>query len=250
MLGGAFAAGLGAAALYILSKRKSKPSKIKVTYFDMMATPGEKLRLALVLTVGKGGFEDERVKFSDWAKLKETRKPKYGQVPIVTLDGVEHYQSGAMLRYFGSALGDGSLYPIDDADKCIRIEEMLGLADDLQRAWMPSLYVGMRPSWLGHPADWTAEAKGAKVKEMREAFLQDELPKYMRFLARELKASGAFIAGSQVTIADCQLYPQLAYFERGVADHVPKTVLDAYPEVTQYMARMRAIPALKDWYKL
>ena len=83
-----------------------------------------------MLTVGKNGFEDDRVKFPDWPKVKESRKPKYGQMPIVTLDGEENYQSGAMLRYLGSVLGDGSLYPVGDVAACTRIEEMLGLADD------------------------------------------------------------------------------------------------------------------------
>ena len=45
----------------------------------------------------------------------------------------------------------------------------------------------------------------------------------MRISLNELKATGgAFIAGPTPypygTITDCQLYPQLAYFERGVAD--------------------------------
>lgn len=203
-----------------------------------------------MLTVGKGGFEDERVKFPEWAKLKETRKPKYGQMPIVTLDGKEFCQSGAMLRYFGSVLGDGSLYPVDDVEACMKIEEMLGLADDLNRAWSPALYIGMRPAMLGYPADLADDEKKAKVKQMREAFVANEMPKYLEFISRELKETGAFIAGPTVTIADCQLYCQLAYFARGVADHVPKTVLDAYPEVTKYLARMKAIPAIKDWYGL
>lgn len=203
-----------------------------------------------MLTVGKNGFEDDRVKFPDWPKVKESRKPKYGQMPIVTLDGEENYQSGAMLRYLGSVLGDGSLYPVGDVAACTRIEEMLGLADDLQRAWTPSLYIGMNPKFLGHPTDWSAEAKGAKVKEMREAFVKDEMPKYMQFISRELEKTGAFIAGPNVTIADCQLYCQLSYFERGVADYVPKTILESYPEITKYLARMKAIPSIKDWYNL
>ena len=96
----------------------------------------------------------------------------------------------------------------------------------------------------------TPEVKAAKVKELREAFLADELPKYMTFISNELKQTGAFIAGPTMTIADCQLYPQLAYFERGVADYVPKTCLAAYPEVVAYLQRVKAVPAIKDWYKL
>ena len=226
-----------------------QPTSIKVTYFDMQATPGEKLRLACVLTVGKEGFTDDRVPFKEWPAIKEARKPKYGQMPIVTLDGQEFCQSGAMLRYLGG-LGDGSLYPTGDKAACLKIEEMLGLADDFQRAWTPGLYSGMNPKYLGLPADMTPEAKAAKVKELREAFLANELPKYMTFISNELKQTGAFIAGPTMTIADCQLYPQLAYFERGVADYVPKTCLEAYPEVVAYLQRVKAVPAIKDWYKL
>lgn len=208
--GAAFAAGVSATALYIvLSRRAKKPSDIKVTYFDILATPGEKLRLALMLTVGKGGFTDERIKGSDWPAVKEARKPKYGQMPIVSVDGNECYQSGAVLRYVGANLGDGSLYPVHDAAACMRIEEMLGLADDLQRAFTPAIYVGMRPAYLGYPTDWPDAEKQAKVKALRDAFVANELPKYMEFLTRELQQTGAFIAGPNVTIADCQLYPQL-----------------------------------------
>ena len=53
-----------------------------------------------------------------------------------------------------------------------------------------------------------------------------------------------------LTIADCQLFCQLSYFERGVADYVPKDCMVAYPEVVAYMARIKAIPAIKDWYGL
>ena len=245
----AFAAGLGVGyiALYIL-KRKPTPSEIKVTYFDMKATPGEKLRLALALTVGKKGFVDDRIPFGSWPAVKEERKPKYGQMPIVEVDGKSFYQSGAMLRFFGSTLGDGSLYPVDDCTACQKIEEMLGLADDLQRAWNPSLYIGMRPAYLGHPGDMAADAKAAKVKAMREAFMKDEWPKYMAFIEAELKATGAFIAGPKITIADCQLYPQLAYFTRGVADYVPTTCFDKYPVVKAYLARVAAVPAISEFY--
>ena len=42
-----------------------------------------------------------------------------------------------------------------------------------------------------------------------EKFSAEELPKYLGFIARELKETGAFIAGPKVTIADCQLFCQL-----------------------------------------
>ena len=143
-VGGAIVAFLAAKRL-----RLTAPSSIKLTYFDIAATPGEKIRLALAFNSVK--FVDCRLKFPDWAALKP--KTKYGTLPILECDGVEMYQSGAMLRYIGR-MGDGSLYPVDDATKCFKIEEMLGVADDLQRAWSPALYLGMgRHAQFGYPAE-------------------------------------------------------------------------------------------------
>ena len=42
--------------------------------------------------------------------------------------------------------------------------------------------------------------------------------------------------------------PQLSYFQRGVADYVPKDCLDKYPTVTAYIARFKALPALASHY--
>jgi len=46
------------------------------------------------------------------------------------------------------------------------------------------------------------------------------------------------------------LLPQLSYFTRGVADHVPSTVLDPYPVIKEYLQRVKALPAIKEWYGL
>lgn len=234
-------------------KYAKKNPKMKLSYFDIAATPGEKLRLALVLTVGKDGFEDDRIKFADW----QTKKPttKYGQMPVMTIDGVEHNQSGALLRFIGTQLGGGTLYPIGDPAMLIKIEEALGVMDDLQRAFTPALYVGMRPKYLGYSESGEGWDKPAKVKEMRETFLKEELPKYMGYFTKLLAENnaggeGGFICGPKLTIADCALYPQLNYFTKGVADHVPKDCLEPFPAVTAYLKRVQAIPAINDWYGL
>ena len=40
----------------------------------------------------------------------------------------------------------------------------------------------------------------------------------------------------------------LRAFQKGHIDHVPVTCLDAYPEVTAWIARMMALPAVAAWY--
>ena len=247
----ALAFGAGAAATFVITlmaKKTKKAKKIRVKYFPVAATPGEKLRIALCLTVGKDGFEDDRLVKGTWDSLKP--KMKYQQLPVLYLDDVEYHQSGAALRYIGANLGDGSLYPINDPEALMKIEEMIGLLEDFQNAWMPCLYVGMRPAYLGHdPSKWTDEEKAAKIKEMREKFITTALPKYLGYLSRALEEAGdgGFLAGSKISIADCQALPQLNYFTRGVADHVPSDCLNAFPAITAYLERMKTIPAIKEF---
>jgi len=232
LLAGAAAA---AVAIYVYTRPK-KPKSVKLTYFDIRATPGEKTRLALVLSGTP--FDDNRVKFPDWAALKP--KTKYGQMPILEVDGVEYYQSGSHLRWAGS-LGDGSLYPSDPATR-MKIEEMLGLGDDIQRAWAPGLYMGMRPEAYGYTKE------NAPVKALREKFMSEEFGKYMKFLEAELASTGAFVCGAKPTIADCALYPQIEYFTRGVADYVPADCMTPYPLASAWLKRMRALPAIDTYY--
>ena len=83
---------------------------------------------------------------------------------------------------------------------------------------------------------------------LREKFVAEELPKYMKFLSTALEASGGFVCGPTPTIADCVLIPQVDYFTRGVADHVPATCLEPYPVVLAWIARFKALPALQAHY--
>mmetsp|Transcript_6192 Transcript_6192/g.10745 ORF Transcript_6192/g.10745 Transcript_6192/m.10745 type:complete len:223 (-) Transcript_6192:157-825(-) len=214
--------------------------KIKVTYFPIEAV-AEKVRLALVMT--NTPFEDERIEMKDWAALKPT--VKYNQLPVLEVDGQKMYQSQAQLRFLGR-LGDGSLYP-QDPTKAYKIDLMLGLCDDLVKGFIPSLYLGMRHTMFGYPEDWSGKAE--TVKAVREKFIKDSLPVHMEHLTDALKEGGGkFVCGDTVTIADLQWYPQLRYFTKGVADHIPADCLNAYPEVVAYMERMLEVPQIKEWY--
>jgi|TARA_B100000482_G_C12563197_1_gene280920 glutathione S-transferase len=214
-----------------------------LTYFDIKGV-AEKVRLAFVLAGVP--FDDQRISFSDWAELKATTR--YGQLPCLRAGGDELYQSGAMLKYVALA-EEERLYPIADLAKCVHIEEVLGVLDDLARAWRPCVAVVSRPQDYGHPADLDAAAKDALAKTLRENFLANELPKYMAFLSAHIDATGYFLCGEAPTIADCAALPQLQYFSAGIADHVPSDCLYPYGTITSYVDRMLAIDAVKHYYE-
>ena len=68
---------------------------------------------------------------------------------------------------------------------------MVGLAGDLSRTWAPCLYLGMRPHVYGYPEGYNKTEEGkAKVKEMRENFEANELPRFLTYFEDFLKESG------------------------------------------------------------
>lgn len=219
--------------------------KMKLTYFDIQGA-AEKVRLALVLQ--DLPFEDERINFAQWGDLKP--KTKFGQLPLLTLekDGKSNTiaQSGAMLRYVGQ-LKSETLYPKDSAKRLV-VEEILGLIDDFAKTWTPCLYLSMRPEGYGYPEGFAKTEEGAAlVKKMREAFVAEKLPKYMGHFT-DFLGDKKFLAGDNVTIADCSFLPAIVRFCSGDMDHVPADCLEAYPKITEYIKRMRELPKIKAWY--
>jgi len=91
---------------------------IKLYYFDLQAK-GEIIRL--ILHYGGVPFEDIRIDFTQgWAEVKNDKKWKYGQIPIVEIDGKILAQSQTIARYFCQKLG---YYPTD-LDQATQVEEL------------------------------------------------------------------------------------------------------------------------------
>jgi len=211
---------------------------IKLTYFAIEG-PAEKIRLAL--TVGGIEFEDDRVTFDKWAELKP--KTKYGQLPLMTIGSEVVAQSGAMLRHAGTL---ANLYP---PALLIKIEEVIGLEEDMTRSISPSMYIGMRPHNYGYPEDMPKEEKTKIQLALRERLIaQDgDIPKYLGIFEAMLADDREFICGP-LTIADCQLIPRLRHLKKGVLDGIPATVVDAYPKLTAYYNRFHANEKVKAYY--
>jgi glutathione S-transferase len=216
---------------------------IKLTYFDIEGV-AESVRLALVLSGTP--FEDDRIASSQWAELKP--KTPYGALPVMTIDGgPQRTQSMAQLRYVASSFSK-TLYP---SDKLLDIEESMGVVQDITQSWMPNLYMGMRPANFGYPADFAQSEEGkAKIKEMREKWTKEELPKFLDRIEGLLNGSGGkwLVAGDEPTIADCSAVPLLRYFTRGHVDHVDATCLDSHPKIVEYIKRFCALDAIQGRY--
>ena len=54
-------------------------------------------------------FTDNRVPFDKWPELKPAAK--FGQMPILEVDGKKMYQSDALMKYISVTYGGSKLYP-------------------------------------------------------------------------------------------------------------------------------------------
>jgi len=212
---------------------------IKLTYFGIEGV-AEKVRLAFVL--GGIEFEDDRIARDQWETLKPTTK--YGQLPMMKVGDDEPIaQSGAMLRWAGQL---GGLYP---PEQILKIEEVIGLAEDLMRELMPSMYIGMRPQVYGYPEDMPDEDKKAIQMKLREKLIAPDgaLPRFLGFLQAFLGES-QFMCGDKPTIADCQVIPQLRHLTKGVLDGIPPTILDGFPKLKAYFDRFHCLERVKAYH--
>lgn len=217
----------------------------KLTYFKFEAA-AEKARLAFVCAGVP--FEDNRIGFDEFKAIKETLPNK--QLPILELENGEIVAQSMAIARYAAALGDGSLYPVRDVKKCLAIDVLIGLFDDDSRAFTPGLYMGMMPEKFGYPEGYNkTDEGGAKIKELRETYLAQDLPEYMGHLAAAIdKNGGPFLVGSTLTLADLFWLPRIRYLRKGVADHIPADCLNAYPKVLAWEEAVMKVPAIQAWY--
>jgi glutathione S-transferase len=110
------------------------------------------------------------------------------------------------LRYAGKI---GKLYP-EDAMQAMKVDEIIGLQEDLSAKLGVTIYVGMRPETYGYPKDWPEEEKKATQKKLREAMCVEDgdLCKMLGMFEGKLAKMGTgFFVGDSPTIADCAFLP-------------------------------------------
>ena len=194
-----------------------------LTYFN---APGRAVITRICL--GAAGIPYTYASVPSWSALLELRGPSgaspacpLGSLPVLTLpSGAVVTQSGAHYRYAAKKAG---LYPRDDAEAALRIDEVLGICDDVL-AKVPQ---------GGEPA-----AKAAA----RAAFVADKLPIFFNYLTAQLGA-GPFFGGARADLADLAVFALTHGIAAGSWDHVDgQAVMAAYPALAAHLAALTAHP--------
>jgi prostaglandin-H2 D-isomerase / glutathione transferase len=185
---------------------------LKLTYFDSRGR-AEPVRLAL--RIGGVPFEDHRLPFKEFLRIRAEGGLPLNQVPLLEVDGEVITQTPAMLRY-AARLGGGDLIPSDPL-AALRVDSALDCMNDtLSNALMPSMF----------------ERDPAKKLEMRLAFAEGPMTRVFRYIEGMLERTGGpFVAGAALSIVDIVLMLQVEQIRRGGLDGLGEEHLAPYPRL-------------------
>jgi glutathione S-transferase len=200
-------------------------TNLKLTYFDFHGGRAEPARLAM--HIGGIPFEDDRFSSRDFHEVRKTTP--LNQVPTLYVDGVQVTQSDAITHYVGKLAG---LYPAD-AFQALLCDEIMGALEDI------NVKIGA-----------TFGLSGDALKNARKTLATETLPKYLRWLQKQLEDHGGeYFADNRLTIADLKAFVVLRWLGSGVLDHIPvRLVEDEVPKLAAYMKRIATLPAIAQYY--
>lgn len=195
----------------------------RLSYFDMPVSRGEECRLAFAI-VG-ADFEDHRIARESWPAMKPTTP--FGALPVLEVPGHPPIaQSNAILTYIGRRYG---AHPTDLVEAA-RHEAVMAHVEDLRAT-------------VAHTA---RNADEATKQRAREHIAASTIPAWAGYVEAQI-GDGPFFAGERPLVVDVKLYMGMRTFRRGVMDHIPTTVFDAFPKLIRLYDALEAWPAVQTW---
>ncbi|XP_011265525.1 uncharacterized protein LOC105256930 [Camponotus floridanus] len=198
--------------LQIISKNMST---YKLTYFNVTGL-GEPIRYLLSQSGIK--FEDVRVEFDDWPKLKSNMP--MGQMPVLELDGKLYHQSKAISRFIAKK---GNLYGSNELE-AMEIDATVDSIDDLRQA-LSTYY------WEKDPA----------LKEKLKGIAFEKLPFYLDKFEAQVKKNGGYFVNGKLSWADILWTAYCDYLSFVLAGDPNKD----HPELKKLVEKVRALPNIK-----
>lgn len=181
------------------------------------------------MSVGNVNFNDDRVSFADWAKVKPTTP--CGQVPVLSLsDGTFICQTRAILRLVGKETG---LYPTDVV-AAAKVDEVMDLIEDVTSNIMAA--------GAGMAGEEKLSARKATVEKGGKVY--DVLSKVDKSIGEK-----GYTYGDSLTIADFFIYATANALVCGIFDGVPADAIDeGFPNLTAVRKNVRCHPAVCKFY--
>ncbi|WAR25196.1 GST7-like protein [Mya arenaria] len=192
----------------------------KLTYFNVRG----RAELARYLFAAAGqDYDDNRIQRDTWPALKPNTK--FGQLPLLEVDGKPLAQSYAIARFLARELGlsgKGSW----EAALC---DEVLELTGDL----------------LKEIIKYRFETDETKKQELQKNLSDVVFPRFLGFFEKTLEENGAYLVGNGLTVADLAVLAILDTPLRsmpGLLDNTPKLkahrgLIAALPKIKEYIGK-------------
>jgi glutathione S-transferase len=200
-------------------------TSLRLRYLEF---PGRAQAIRDTLRIGRIDFVDEHVTLDQFRDCRAAGEFPFGGIPVLVIETSDGRhcvaQSNAILRFAGRLTG---LYPTDDPLQALKVDEALGVGEDINCLLGPSLH----------------ELDTERKMAMRKVLAEETLPFWMGCLERLLVANGStgFIVGKNLTIADLKLYWIIDWLTMGILDGIPKNLLDGFKNVVNWRKNITAV---------
>ena len=200
-------------------------TSMRLRYFPFSGR-AEAIRDAL--RIGQIAFVDEHLTYEQFRDCRTAGELPFGGLPVLVVETSEGSQcvaqSNAILRLAGRMSG---LYPADDLLKALKVDESLGVGEDINCLIGPSLH----------------EQDEKRKMAMRKELAEETLPFWMTCFERLLIANGStgFIVGDSLTVADLKLYWIIDWLISGILDGIPTSLIDDFDNVMAWQKNIAAV---------
>jgi glutathione S-transferase len=154
-------------------------------------------------------------------EAKHIARHPYGKVPVFEQDGMEIFETGAILRYIDETIPGPKLQPEDPRQRA-RMNQIMAILDNYTFKPVVVDIVVQRvvKPMLGQPTD--------------EKIITDAIPLAKKALGAiaNLMGKNPYLAGDKISLADLLLAPMMAYFSQT-------------PEGSKMLGEL---PSLKTWW--
>ena len=203
--------------------------KIKLTYFDH--TWGRALATRIALRMANIGYEDERVVFPQFEKMRGTsgqsNKVPLGVLPTLEVSSSQvSSQSMSIARYAGKRAG---LYPLQDFEKALLVDEVMETTLEMMES----------VSRISKEHDGTAE----NIKQN----IHQRMTFYLEFISRKIAyENGPYLLGKEVSIADLVLFQVMYNVRDGRVKEVTlENSFFKFPTIKAHFENVERLPAVR-----
>jgi glutathione S-transferase len=206
-------------------------SKYKLTYFNFRCR-AEVCRYLFALAGVE--YEDHRLDWDDWqsGKInKESLGLPFGQLPVLSIDGVNYSQSLSLERYLAEKFGFAGK---TDLDK-LRCDMIAHCVEDVLLA-VDVYFIEKDPIVKGN---------------ISKKFQEEKLHPYMVKFENMLKENGGgdgYVVGDSLTRADLSLLQLIRNYLTMIGME-PQEYIDAYPKLHALVRRLEKDKKIAAWYK-